>query len=323
MERPEMYPEIDLYTFIETCPVCGSRESDTIQSQSNIIRTHCPEDQNFFESYNRKPSFLKKCRNCDFIFADRLPRDPDYFKRHYNCIKWDWEKEFKEHGKKFVFKDAKNKIKKYFKSGSLLDIGAWCGTFMNEMKDSFSTTGYDINEGASAFGRSMGLDIRSGDFCRAGFTKESFGIITLIDVLEHLPNPKEHLRTYADLLKPGGILYVKVPNAGPQIKKEKIKTIFGFHSDGVAVNFVHINHFSYKSLASLLRSIGLDIMEEGYAKVEFRHNYACPQYHRKIIKYFINSGKMALSLAADFISSVTFLDIGLNIYMIGKKPKRG
>jgi 2-polyprenyl-3-methyl-5-hydroxy-6-metoxy-1,4-benzoquinol methylase len=46
----------------------------------------------------------------------------------------------------------------------------------------------------------------------AGFAPDSFDAVSLFDVLEHLLDPRRTLRACADLLAPGGILFLYVPN---------------------------------------------------------------------------------------------------------------
>ena len=42
--------------------------------------------------------------------------------------------------------------------------------------------------------------------------KELFDVVTMLDLVEHLPNPREALEKARRLLKPGGILVVVTPN---------------------------------------------------------------------------------------------------------------
>ena len=43
-------------------------------------------------------------------------------------------------------------------------------------------------------------------------SKESFDVVTMWDILEHIPDPVPFLRRAASLLRPGGLIFVKVPN---------------------------------------------------------------------------------------------------------------
>jgi len=51
-----------------------------------------------------------------------------------------------------------------------------------------------------------------GNFESFAYEPASFDAITLLDVLEHTVDPKAVLRRARELLKPGGVLYVAVPN---------------------------------------------------------------------------------------------------------------
>ena len=97
------------------------------------------------------------------------------------------------------------------KSPRLLDIG--CGTGKNI--ESFSTLGkvwgIDYSEQAIKFCRTRGLqNIILAEAGNIPFCSESFDVITMLDVLEHLEEDKT-LEEVVRILKPKGLLIVTVP----------------------------------------------------------------------------------------------------------------
>ncbi len=68
--------------------------------------------------------------------------------------------------------------------------------------------GIDLNPSAINFGRDRGLDLRNNSLDEISFNKKSFDIISLFDVLEHLPDPTDIINQALVYLKKGGILFI-------------------------------------------------------------------------------------------------------------------
>lgn len=96
-------------------------------------------------------------------------------------------------------------------TGKLLDIGCSTGLFIERCaKAGFEVTGFETNETAVAYARQRGLNVQTGSL--SVFTDSQFDVITLMDVLEHVPNPLYTLAECWRLLRPGGYLFVHCPN---------------------------------------------------------------------------------------------------------------
>ena len=101
-----------------------------------------------------------------------------------------------------------------------LDVGCGGGLLSEGLAESGAeVTGLEPGEGAVAAARAhlrvSGLDIDYrqadlGDFLAEN--PEPFDVITCMEVLEHVPDPGELLRQCADLLRPGGLLFVATLN---------------------------------------------------------------------------------------------------------------
>ena len=72
--------------------------------------------------------------------------------------------------------------------------------------------GTDLNPSAVEFGRGRGLDLRPVALEDGGFADRSFDAVSLFDVLEHLHDPRKTLDACVRLLRPGGIVFLYVPN---------------------------------------------------------------------------------------------------------------
>ena len=94
--------------------------------------------------------------------------------------------------------------------GSLLDIGAGTGDFLNAARQNgWEITGVEPNGKASDLAKQKSIKLfTSVD----ALDKESFDIITLWHVLEHIPDLEIQIKNLKKLLKPDGHLIIAVPN---------------------------------------------------------------------------------------------------------------
>jgi len=308
-----------LYIPITACPLCDSQESEIIRTETNKFYSHNEEEKQFLAQYAKDPINLMRCQNCHFCYVDKLPKDAIFFQTIYSFVKYDYEYEYKYHGKKEIYHDIKRQLSRYRSSGSLLDVGTWCGTLLGFMSDTYSTVGCEISEPAANYGRSIGLDIQINSFDSANFNPESFDVITIIDVLEHLPQPRNVLNKIHTLLKPGGVLYIKVPNIQAQINKQNLLQNLNLSTEGVCQNYVHINHFNHQSLKTSLISLGFEVVEMGYTKPEIWDlNFPEPT-NVKIKKWTNNQVRKIVTTMLNSISYLSNFDLGFNIYVIARK----
>lgn len=98
----------------------------------------------------------------------------------------------------------------------LLDIGCAGGAFPKAARDlGFDAVGVEPSRWMADYARrTYGLDVRDGILQRGMFPAGSFDVVTLWDVIEHVPQPHELLTLACELLKPGGLLLVNYPNVG-------------------------------------------------------------------------------------------------------------
>ncbi|MGA8940217.1 MAG: class I SAM-dependent methyltransferase, partial [Acidobacteriaceae bacterium] len=99
--------------------------------------------------------------------------------------------------------------------GRLLDVGCGYGTFLAAMKRrGWQVAGVDFDPvAAEAARRTYGLDVRVGTIENVKAGGPAYDVITASHVIEHVPDPVSFLSTCRALLKPGGLLVLKTPNA--------------------------------------------------------------------------------------------------------------
>lgn len=95
----------------------------------------------------------------------------------------------------------------------MLDVGCGDGRHLaRDVAAGWVATGVDFSPIAVERARRRGLDVRLGTIFRDDLERESFDLIRLSHVIEHVPDPIALLRRGRDLLVPGGRLHVATPN---------------------------------------------------------------------------------------------------------------
>jgi len=141
----------------------------------------------------------------------------------------------------------------------LLDVGAHAGRFMYVAQQTgWEVEGVELNpRTAACAARRTGAPVHRVNVQALSPCRTKYAAITLIDVLEHIPEPVALLSNLAPLLEPGEWIAVKVPCGSSQLYKERILSALSTtRKISLADNLVHVNHFSPRSLAMALERAG-------------------------------------------------------------------
>ncbi len=112
-------------------------------------------------------------------------------------------------------------LERYVAPGRLLDVGSGPGFLLTVAeRHGWRATGIDINSWAADYGRAqLGVDTRPGDLLAAEFADDEFDALTMMDMVEHVPNPDELLAEAARVVKPGGAVAILTPDSGSPISR--------------------------------------------------------------------------------------------------------
>ncbi len=200
----------------DTCPVCQS--SDT--QKKYIIKR--------FQS----PFVMKLCNNCHCLFQSPMPENAD---QYYDAAYYDGTAEFSYTDERrryrfaaYVYRARLKTILRYLPrelhGGRFLDVGCSFGGLTLTASRWFEAYGIDISRYAIEQGRAWlqeispgcTVQLEHGSLTRLPanrvFTPENFAVITLIEVAEHLSNPRQAFAKAYELLQPGGMLVIQTAN---------------------------------------------------------------------------------------------------------------
>jgi 2-polyprenyl-3-methyl-5-hydroxy-6-metoxy-1,4-benzoquinol methylase len=97
-------------------------------------------------------------------------------------------------------------------TGKLLDVGCGTGAFLLAMKESgWEVKGLEPDEKAKGLAQQKGLDVDDSSVLFS-LPENSFDVITLWHVLEHVHELHSYMEQLRKLLRPKGVLFIAVPN---------------------------------------------------------------------------------------------------------------
>lgn len=234
------------------CPVCASVEHDLLYEQ---------RFEDFAAGSLTNAYDVVACRVCGTCFASGLPDSSRFAQYYAGSSKYDlsaegavvspFDAQRYQDEAQFISENVSDR------SSHVLDIGTATGELLVALRDLGFTNVHGVEPSPDAARRARevhDLDVRAGEAAVAKHWGMSFGVVTLVSVLEHLVDPAAALRDTADLLDADGALYLLVPDASR----------FADHVDAPFQEFSveHINYFTATSLKNLLASVGLEVVAE-------------------------------------------------------------
>ena len=150
----------------------------------------------------------------------------------------------------------------------VLEVGCGTGELLSFLRGrGFQVQGIEPAAEAAALARSgRGLEVEARDLrgslraWRSQGLERRFDAVILMNVLEHVTDPAAVLRDAAELIEPGGVVCIQVPNDFTSLQ-EAGRARLDLPPWWIAAPD-HVHYFDYTSLASLLGSQGLEVVAQ-------------------------------------------------------------
>jgi len=160
------------------------------------------------------PYCIARCPVCGVVFLDSQLES--IAKTSINEQRYGGERP-ERRGSSLIREDqrALAEISQHSGHGSLLEIGCGDGGFLViAAAEGWRVRGVEMSDGAARIAASvLGEErIHHGPLETCDLEPESFDVVVMKSVIEHLPNPRAGLASVRRLLRPGGHLYLLTPN---------------------------------------------------------------------------------------------------------------
>ena len=195
-------------------------------------------------------------------------------------------------------------IERYATKGKLLDIGCATGFFLDLAKSrGWEVVGSEVSEFTVRYARErFGLDVRLGTLGDLQFDAQSFDVITMWDVIEHVPDPIGELQEVRRILRDGGLLSIITPDVGSLVAR-----FLGSRWEEFRRVREHVYFFSRRTMTEALRKVGFEVLRVEHADKVF---YLGPAVHR--LKYYTWDG-MLTNTATKWVYKLGLDKIRINI----------
>lgn len=299
----------------KNCLLCQSSDLIEVRRESNNLK-----GIDSLDSYLRQDSVLVKCTSCGFAFVKSIPSDDAFYAQLYRDDERDVSIDYKFSGKRLIFKEVLKTLGDSLPARTrLLDIGAGTGAFVKAASEKYEASGIELSDSSVAFAQSQHLPIRNINFMDLRSDEQTYDALTLIDVLEHLPDPAAAISKFRALLNSQGYLFIKVPNYPAQAVKQDLMKGLGLSKAGIMQDYIHINHFTMNSLCEFLNANGFKVHKSGFSLPEV-WDLAWPDAPKSVLqRRLYNWTVLTITKFLNLVSSVSRQNLGLNFWVLARK----
>ncbi|MBF0282570.1 MAG: class I SAM-dependent methyltransferase [Zetaproteobacteria bacterium] len=235
--------------FVEiACPACENQQAQLKFEKNGLRYVDCLQCQTMY--VNPRPT----AEILSWFYAD----SPNY--AYWNDVIFPASEEAR---RQKIFIPRVDRILKLCEkyeihTDTLLEVGGGFGTFCDEVNQRQIFSRVVVIEPTPKLAqtcRDRDLEVIESVVEDAFFGKNQlFDVVVSFEVIEHLFSPSDFVQQMVRLLKPGGMLILSCPNG----QGFDIQTLGALSN---SVDHEHLNYFNPKSLAHLLASCGLEVLE--------------------------------------------------------------
>ena len=153
-------------------------------------------------------------------------------------------------------------VERFAEPGRILEVGCSAGHFLAAAAQAgWNSEGVELSPDTAAAARERtGRKVHVGTLESAELVAESFDVVTMWDVIEHMPRPREALARTWEILAPGGILAIETPNEEGLYPRLSLALAPLTGIWGHAEPPYHLVQFSKTTLTDMLDRSGFDIL---------------------------------------------------------------
>jgi glycosyltransferase involved in cell wall biosynthesis/SAM-dependent methyltransferase len=190
------------------CRICGG---PLVVEYPGVVQELSPDQLSPTSHPLGEHTTILKCTECSTLQQPALVEHEDLSGLYREMCDDAYLQE--EEGRRRTARRLLARIRAHADGRRLLDVGCGHGLLLDEArKQGFETVGLELSAAGAAFGRDrLGLDIREQPVEELD-EDTRFDVITLIDVLEHVPDPCTTIERCHELLAANGVLCVVTPD---------------------------------------------------------------------------------------------------------------
>lgn len=232
---------------IDTCQLCGSHER-TEKFRDGVFQVvECSQCGLVYVTPRLKPEVLPKVYDENYWSSDS-PKEAGYA-------------DYRSDGALYLktFEKRYELVQRFTDGeGRALDIGCAAGFFLKTLHDrGWHVDGVELSAEIAAHAQQeFGFDdIHVGTIETSPFQKGSYDLVSMWDVVEHVPEPLPFLQESVSYLKDDGILILETQNVASKFA-DRLGPKWQHYK-----HLEHLYHFNPTTIEMLLEQAGLEILE--------------------------------------------------------------
>ena len=221
-----------------------------------------------------------RCERCGFVFTNPRP-DADSILAFYEDPSRDLLADLSTY--RVSRGDTMCRLLARCQASRLLDFGCGDGAFLAEMQlRGWDVAGLDTDEDSVERAIELrGLSVELGTLPHPRWNSPRFEAITMRQSLEHVHQPLETLTAARDLLTPGGVLMVSVPNFDSLAAG-------WFGPDWYGLDLPrHLSHFTPRTLHAMLTKAGFERIE---IRADRHAGWVRHSAERMVVNHIVGAG---------------------------------
>jgi SAM-dependent methyltransferase len=258
--------------------------------------------------YEFRGSFpASECRRCAMRFLSVRPAPAamaslysgPYFESDFRC-----GRSASGYFAEAAFRDENRALLDAFASlgppGALLEIGCAGGWLLKHAAErGWRAKGVELSQDAVAHARGLGLDVFQGEIEEAALAGDTFDLVYMGDVLEHVPDCRRTLAEAARVLKRGGHLYLRGPTTTNSLARRAGLAIYGLLGRDIVLREppYHVWEFTPGPLVRLVRSLGMDPVRVRQSKIAPGRTHGRKSIPQRAAMFALDSLNLPLTAA--------------------------
>ncbi|HXZ25581.1 MAG TPA: class I SAM-dependent methyltransferase [Nitrospiria bacterium] len=228
------------------CPLCGATANRVIEQCGGVSTTLCTQ--------------------CDVAYLTPVP-SLSALSAHYDEGYYAEWITIQLRARHRLWRQRLKLVRSHRSCGELLDIGCGDGSFLQAAQTAgYFCAGTELSEyAAERVRRGLRIPVMAGPVRAIEWPVASFDVVTMWHVLEHLTDPRGDLAIVYQLLRPGGLLFVAVPNRRSALFNAVYRLLKGITPPLYSPDEreLHLFHFTSNGLRRLLEGAGFAVEATG------------------------------------------------------------
>jgi 2-polyprenyl-3-methyl-5-hydroxy-6-metoxy-1,4-benzoquinol methylase len=209
---------------------------------------------------------LVQCRNCGLVYVNPRPDSNELYALYgesYFCNNDSGTVGYTDYlndeaNIRKTFTRRLKRLERFVEPGRVLDVGCAAGFFLVQAQArGWQVEGLDVSHFAINYTQDrFGFSVQRGSLLELNYPPNSYDLVTMWDVVEHVPDPRGYVQRVAELLRPGGVFALATPDIDSLPAR-----LAGKRWVGYKLSEEHVYYFAPRTLRRMLSEAGMNVID--------------------------------------------------------------